>query len=61
MAKGSIGTPTNAIQRGKKPKKIPCDCTRCKHFEKKGGMTRCKYYDQFSPHRKNCMRYWCIK
>ena len=61
MAKGSTGVETNVIVRMKKPAPIPCDCERCKHSKKGAGTIYCSYYDIFSPRRKNCSRYWCVK
>ena len=61
MAKGSTGVETNVIIRLKKPDRIPCDCERCKHSKKGAGTIYCTYYDEFSPKRKTCARYWCVK
>ena len=61
MAKGSTGVETNVIIHVKKPDKIPCDCERCKHSKRCGSTIYCSWYDEFSPKRKTCARYWCVK
>lgn len=61
MAKGSTGSNTSTIIRTKKPDAIKCDCSRCRHSKKAAGTIYCSYYDIFSPNRKTCRRYWCVK
>lgn len=61
MAKGSIGTQTSTVIHVKKANRIACDCSRCKHSKKGAGTIYCSYYDIFSPNRKTCARYWCVK
>jgi len=61
MAKGSIGVETNVIIHLKKAERIACDCERCKHSKRGAGTIYCTYYDEFSPQRKTCARYWCVK
>ena len=61
MAKGSTGVETNVIIKLKRPDRIPCDCERCKHSQRAAGTIYCSYYDIFSPNRKKCARYWCVK
>lgn len=61
MAKGSTGTETNVIIHMKRPKSIKCNCERCRHFQRKGTIRYCRYYDIFSPERTSCARYWCVK
>lgn len=61
MAKGSTGTETNVIIHVKKAERIKCDCERCKHSKRGAGTIYCTYYDEFSPNRKTCARYWCVK
>lgn len=61
MPKGSTGTSTSTIIKVKKPDRVKCDCSRCKHSKRGAGTIYCSYYDIFSPDRKNCARYWCVK
>lgn len=61
MPKGSIGTQTSTIIHVKKANRIACDCARCKYSKKGAGTIYCSYYDIFSPNRKTCARYWCVK
>ena len=61
MAKGSTGAETNVIIRVKKADRIPCDCERCRHSKRSAGTLYCTYYDEISPNRKTCARYWCVK
>ena len=56
--KGSIGTQTSTIIHVKKPKRIKCDCSKCRHGKKAAGTIYCSYYDIFSPKRTSCVRYW---
>ncbi|MEE0725277.1 MAG: hypothetical protein UCV58_02015 [Clostridium saudiense] len=59
--KGSVGVSTNTIIYMKKPKKIICDCEKCKHSKRGAGTIYCTYYDIISPRRKTCARYWGVK
>lgn len=61
MAKGSTGVETNVIIRMKKPTPVSCDCERCRHSKRAAGTIYCTYYAEFSPKRKTCSRYWCVK
>jgi len=61
MSKGSTGVETNVIIHLKKAERIICDCERCKHSKRAAGTIYCTYYDEFSPKRKTCARYWCVK
>ena len=61
VAKGSMVTQTNTIIRVKKPGPISCDCERCRHSKCRGDTVYCSYYDIFSPDKKTCSRYWCVK
>ena len=61
MPKGSTGRETNTIIQLKNPEKITCDCARCRHSKKVAGTLYCTYYDEISPERKTCARYWCVK
>ena len=61
MAKGSTGAETNIIIKVKKAEQLRCDCERCKHSKRGAGTIYCTYYDEFSPTRKTCARYWCVK
>lgn len=61
MAKGSTGVETNVIVHIKKAERIPCDCERCRHSKRISSTIYCTYYDEFSPKRKTCARYWCVK
>jgi hypothetical protein len=45
----------------KKPKRVACDCERCKHSNKKHGFLYCTYFDLISPNRSQCIRYWGVK
>ena len=45
----------------KKAERITCDCERCKYSKRGAGTIYCSYYDEFSPNRKSCARYWCVK
>lgn len=80
--KGNTGTQTSTVIHLKKPNRIACDCSRCRHCVvfsngkswsekqlikvltngKKGASAlSCSYYDIYSPNRKTCARYWCVK
>lgn len=61
MPKGSTGTNTSTVIRVPKADRIECDCARCKHSKRGVGTLYCTYYDIFSPARKSCARYWCVK
>lgn len=61
MAKGSTGTETNVIIKMQKADRIACDCERCYYSKRGAGTIYCSYYDIFSPKRKTCARYWCVK
>lgn len=61
MAKGSTGTNTSTMIHVKKPDSKKCDCARCRHSKRGAGTIYCSYYDIFSPDRKTCPRYWCVK
>ena len=55
------GTSTNVIEHIKQAKPIPCDCARCRHSQRGAGTLYCEYYDEFSPKRMRCAKYWCVK
>lgn len=61
MAKGSTGANTSSVIHVKKAKQILCDCSRCRHSKRAAGTIYCTYYDLFSPNKKSCTRYWCVK
>ena len=61
MKKGSLGTNASTLVCIKKEPPIECDCTRCGHGKRAGSTIYCTIYDEFSPKRKKCARYWCVK
>lgn len=62
MSKGKYGAPMNSIVRLKKPNKIPCDCERCYHSERRNGsILHCMYYNLYPPQKTTCARYWSTK
>lgn len=58
--KGKVGT-SMVIHTMKKPTKVSCDCSRCKHSNCKHGFLYCTYFDLIDPKRKSCIRYWGVK
>lgn len=56
--KGSIGRETSTIIHMKRPERIKCDCSKCRHGKKAAGTIYCSYYDIFSSKRTSCVRYW---
>lgn len=58
--KGETGAPM-VTHRLKKPGKIACDCSRCKHSNSMHGFLYCTYYDIIGPKRTSCARYWAVK
>ena len=60
MKSKKTGVSTGRIIDTRKVKPIKARCDKCSHFQKKGRITYCKYFDQFSPNRERCARFFPV-
>ncbi len=59
--RGKYGVAMNASFKMPKAEAIPCNCERCRYGTRAAGTIHCDMYDIWSPVKKTCRHYYCVK